>query len=549
MRKASHRIAAQALLGLAGMGLLGAPALWAQGKEAGQRGFQPTGSYQLSEIETLNTRNGNLLLSVPLASLPPGRAGEPGFRLSLNYNSKLRDFLSRHVWNSDRNAAAGDPHYIEEQQVGTAFGSPGWRYSYDYRIDLQDRASFLSPQHPRNCEPVPDVPERLKDYPSRFWHCFQLRMVFPDGSVHLFRPEGEDDLHEDTYFRVLPTGWRMKEYGHCKTVAEGWTAPDRSRKVTYYSVDGTYLRLDFEPDRATDRSATLIDIFKWQDNPWTLTFPDGRQVKGVGLSATRLLSRNANAVTVRRLLDNGGDPHDEIRDEAGRTLRIEPGSERQPEPNRQIIRQTGAGEQELTWTVEWGETAVNRRYAIKRIQRDETGGSISTTNVVNAVGFMHADLRMVTRVVLPSQLGGLDYRFTYNGAESNPSGAAYAPRSRGLGELRTVRTPWGATATYAYAQDYADTDPDTEVRDARAAAENTIKSKSLSYATGFGSQRLTENWTYRISPGSQAVITAPDRGKTRETYDAATGLLEKVERLTVSGGTETVQEVTERKWA
>jgi hypothetical protein len=40
-----------------------------------QRGFTPHGSYVLTDIETINTSNGNMMLRIPLASLPPTRGG------------------------------------------------------------------------------------------------------------------------------------------------------------------------------------------------------------------------------------------------------------------------------------------------------------------------------------------------------------------------------------------------------------------------------------------------------------------------------------------
>jgi hypothetical protein len=40
-----------------------------------QRGYQPGGSYALSDIETINTTNGNLMLNLPLGRLAPGRGG------------------------------------------------------------------------------------------------------------------------------------------------------------------------------------------------------------------------------------------------------------------------------------------------------------------------------------------------------------------------------------------------------------------------------------------------------------------------------------------
>jgi hypothetical protein len=39
------------------------------------RGFIPAGSYAPSEIETINMQNGNVILSIPIVSLPSGRGG------------------------------------------------------------------------------------------------------------------------------------------------------------------------------------------------------------------------------------------------------------------------------------------------------------------------------------------------------------------------------------------------------------------------------------------------------------------------------------------
>ncbi|MDE2755778.1 MAG: hypothetical protein OXI92_04425, partial [Acidobacteriota bacterium] len=289
MRTGTKRRLAAAAMGLGWLCVV-APGLWGQGrtagKQAGERGFVPTGSYQLSEIETVNAKNGNLTLVVPLASLPPGRGGNRGFELTLNYNSSLRDFLVQHEWNSER-TLPGDPHYREVQMVGEAFGSPGWRYNYDYRVDVQDRNQHRRGRYPTYCDGQPQTPGGGDDFMGKHRYRFQVRMVFPDGSVHVFRPAGEDDRFGDGYFRVLPTGWKLKERGHCLAGITGWTAPAANSTVSYYSTDGTYLRLDFEADSPSETAVT-----QWQDNPWTLTFPDGRQVKGVGLMANRFLDPN-----------------------------------------------------------------------------------------------------------------------------------------------------------------------------------------------------------------------------------------------------------------
>ena len=70
-----------------GLVSLSAPLLLAQttppnADQKPQRGFVPSGSYALSDIETINLQNGNVNFAIPLVSLPPGRGGgqEPGRR-------------------------------------------------------------------------------------------------------------------------------------------------------------------------------------------------------------------------------------------------------------------------------------------------------------------------------------------------------------------------------------------------------------------------------------------------------------------------------------
>src|SRR5580698_5341586 len=38
-------------------------------------GFVPTGSYAVSDLESINMSTGNVVLRIPIVSLPPGRAG------------------------------------------------------------------------------------------------------------------------------------------------------------------------------------------------------------------------------------------------------------------------------------------------------------------------------------------------------------------------------------------------------------------------------------------------------------------------------------------
>src|SRR5260370_8310853 len=71
-----------------------------------QRGLVPTGSYAISDLETINVVNGNVSYRIPLTSLPPGRAGW-SLGLDLTYNSQIHD-----------------PHYQHTRQATDANPTP-----------------------------------------------------------------------------------------------------------------------------------------------------------------------------------------------------------------------------------------------------------------------------------------------------------------------------------------------------------------------------------------------------------------------------------------
>lgn len=58
------------------------------------RGITPGSAYSVSDIESISLSNGNLNLSIPLASLPPMAGGKLGLTLRATYNSKLWDVVS-----------------------------------------------------------------------------------------------------------------------------------------------------------------------------------------------------------------------------------------------------------------------------------------------------------------------------------------------------------------------------------------------------------------------------------------------------------------------
>ena len=65
-----------------------------QGSARPDKGIRSSGSYAVSDIENINMTNGNLNLSIPLASLPPIAGGKLAWTIGASYNSKTWDTFS-----------------------------------------------------------------------------------------------------------------------------------------------------------------------------------------------------------------------------------------------------------------------------------------------------------------------------------------------------------------------------------------------------------------------------------------------------------------------
>ena len=61
------------------------------------RGIMPGASYSVSDIENISLTNGNLQLTIPLASLPPIAGGKLKFTVNAVYNSKLWNITRKKI--------------------------------------------------------------------------------------------------------------------------------------------------------------------------------------------------------------------------------------------------------------------------------------------------------------------------------------------------------------------------------------------------------------------------------------------------------------------
>ncbi|HIK12283.1 MAG TPA: hypothetical protein IGS52_18820, partial [Oscillatoriaceae cyanobacterium M33_DOE_052] len=351
------------------------------------RGFHPAGSYALTDLETINTTNGNMMLRVPLVSLPAGRGGKLAAGVSLIYNSKLWD-THVEVW-SDQYGQPVEQNFLDDSQEGS------WRYGFQYQLKLFNRLD----QYPDPSQ-MPQCPN------SKAVYIWKLKMSFPDGSVHEFRPQGYTDILSDGYFNIRPDGLVNSCSG------SSWV----TNTLTYYSTDGSYLRLDIQYDDQTGA---------WWNNPWTLYLPNGWRVTG-GNAPQRIYDSNNNYIEIQGVTWNG-HPATKIIDQLNRYLIIE----YDYALKQDYVYMWGVGGQQVMWTVKWKDVWVYKTYY--RTRTFEYPTSLSTYFTV------------VDQIIFPSQAGSLNYTFGYNPGATNPS--------YGWGELNSITLPTGAQASYTYLRD------------------------------------------------------------------------------------------------
>lgn len=153
--------------------------------------------------------------------------------------------------------------YYQKQVLKESEG--GWTFGMGYYLKLIDRHDEF------NNIPWEQRPQCLNSgintgspgfYEMRYH--YKLMLIMPDGSSHEMRPNGWTDGNSNDplgdYFDIRPDGY----WNTCQGVQ--WY----TNTITYYSIDGSFLRLDVQHDGNT--------AMGWWDNPWTLYMPDGSKV-------------------------------------------------------------------------------------------------------------------------------------------------------------------------------------------------------------------------------------------------------------------------------
>ena len=161
------------------------------------RGFQPGGSFALSDIESINTTNGNLMLNLALGKLAAGRGGLSG-QLNLRYDSKLFDSKTQYYQDWEH-LIFGEPQVVIRNMLVTS-DQGGWHYGTGYELQLIDRMS----QYPPEIAPQYPATETIRHY--------KVKVAFPDGSLHEFLPRGFGSPMEEGFYDIRPDGYQTQIY-------------------------------------------------------------------------------------------------------------------------------------------------------------------------------------------------------------------------------------------------------------------------------------------------------------------------------------------------
>jgi len=414
-----------------------------------KRGMQPGGSYSISDIENINLANGNLSLNMPLISLPKGRG--PGGWSGYVYNSKLYKPITQEVIVGIETT---DQNLLAQSDEG------GWRAtgSLSYQLKLTDRFEGIELIECNSGTTV-DI------YKNAYRWKFQVTM--PDGADIEFRPTGYTDHYGDGYFSFSPDGYNrsVSPYPTCDgAVGQVTTSP-----ITYYSADGSRLRLVVDPT----------------DSSFVLYFPDGSYFES---DIGRMTDRYGDYVQAT-FFTYGGKPAGGLVDNSGRKIFGTAGDE----PNEKFYYQLGVNGAALKWTVRTKDIYVRRQYQTTAHAGTLRGGT--STQVIAAT------INVLDEIVLPEQLGGQSYVFTYTGSDTEPGPTEY---SDGWGEIESIRLPSGALAEYSFTHGWENTDK---------VLEGHVSSKSLTYNAEYdgSSTEVTDSWGYTFNSGDDlTTVTSPD---------------------------------------
>jgi RHS repeat-associated protein len=486
----------------------------AQQETTPKRGFQPGGSYAFGEIETVSTSSGNLILRVPLVSLPKGR-GEAVGQIGLYYNSKTWDVrpevMSTGYYNATYNPIPRT--YTRQRLVLSPEGR--WRYGLKYELQLHDRMDYYVNAQSAPSWALPGC-GNTGDNGAFRW---KLKLAMPDGSVREFRPGGfteglqvyTTNYGVEGWYRVRPDGWETACVGgaHQNMLGGGWGT---AGPMTYYAVDGSFLRLVIEHD-GDDNNGQNINNSLWRNNRWTLHFPDGSRVVNESNGEQFIHDRNGHWVKIVNTVDVNNVQTVTLSDPFSRSVSLTYGDYYGGTPD--LIRMRGFGNEEAVYKVRWTGVTISQNYSTEPNPLIASGTTHVPQPYENGIIPMSGGWLAVGEIELPTQAGSQKYLFTYDNTS--------------WGQLASATLPTGARADYQYRlYGYSTTPPvygGTTDTGYRRVTWDAPKQKTLTWNAEYDGQTpqaVTETWAYApadpITDLPITGITAPDGGLSGESF-------------------------------
>jgi hypothetical protein len=428
-----------------------------------ERGIMPTGSYAISDIENINLTNGNLNLTIPLASLPPIAGGKLGFTIRAEYNSK--------GWDGVRQELQTDPTNPATKYVVTHLQQPGvsgWRVGGTYQITFEDISwdyDWLPPS--------PNDPEYNLLTLNR-WS--KVILTTPDGATHELRPVDYSSYADGFLNHNYLRGYYKDDPNTANTT------------LRYYSYDGSQVWAKIDPSPA---------LYSGAAPNWVVYLSDGTRVE------------QANGI--QRIIDTNGNKVKIWTDGSGTVWTTHYQDEQTSREIRYVYNAAGNGGLGLgqvqyqtvggiwkTITINFGTTHLFGKVH-----------AISDPDCADASVYVDKYIPVVRSVVFPQTEPGQPPRqlnFSYNSDIADTVNVQWRPNcsssyqtstsaSRGWGSLSRIELSSGATVDYEYSfdgQTYAAFEPDDAPRE-------NLTSKTLTH------DGISESWTYTLTPTSASV--------------------------------------------
>ncbi|MEQ1922405.1 MAG: RHS repeat-associated core domain-containing protein [Pyrinomonadaceae bacterium] len=353
----------------------------------------------------------------------------------------------------------------------------GWKYTMGFYPEHEERTFDWN---------YPPCNNGSADPWTELTYLHKTRMVFPDGSKREMVPLGYSDVLNDGFYRVTHDGY-VKSCGQSSTRTGG--------PVSYYSTDGSYLRLEYSYDYDTDPN----------NNTWTLYMPDGGKVtSGNGTTPQRAYDRNGNYVEYRTITNynSTGNLAFQVADQFERTVTLEFNGIGAGEDS---IRVKGVDGEELLTKVKWKQTIVTKTY------------QSCSDDYVCPEAHVESDLdalfSVVDTITPPAQMGSGKYTFSYNA----PVYEVPIPPSDGWGEVSEIKLPSGATVSYEYTLDGEDGPESFDETKNILKNYPTLKTHAYDLEYDGSISSTSDTWTYSMS-NTGSSVTAPDGSVTTETF-------------------------------